>query len=620
MIYTNFRIRLLFGFIVLFTAGFSLITNEQTTIAGTEDPDTPHKFNPSPDLKRFLGITRVSGYSEQPRDNYYITSGDKLHIKTEVDRTPWSNFLLSPRYHWWQSFDGETWFVVEKGINGKSSLNFVPTRTGRAYYQLDTSYVIPYTTVAGSTFYSKVATVDVSPQPVAAKRMEINTRDNYLFNIDSNITRNTTFAYSISDPLNATESPQWNIDKKDLATVDEDGHVFANTKGNSGIAKITGTIYNKDNTKVSASKEIIVGNGLLNQSVPEGKKAYFEIQGSNDDEREDTVGDVVVNWYEQIGSQQKKLVKTQTNPTDKAFYETPRVHPQDNGKKYYAEIIAKQGKNSSNVLLGPATLKVLPPNDPRLEVSTTLINKTSSQNNTDTQLNDVINDDELNYDIDLYNNSKRDIHNSYITLPLHLDTQIENIKIDGIEIANSDYSLTTNEKNQLLNIKLGDFDNSHKEKKVFISTTVKNINKRESFDSRVDFFGLDPDSDEYTSQGKDLNINYINNKLNFSLKSLNFEPITIFDQNTLKHRLPEENDPNEMISIDDQRRDRKRIALYLTQNTSFIDGAKELPVDLRYYEGNSFKSLYNTVLVHETTPGEIFKSIKWLKTRVHFYM
>jgi hypothetical protein len=66
-----------------------------------------------------------------------------------------------------------------------------------------------------------------------------------------------------------------------------------------------------------------------------------------------------------------------------------------------------------------------------------------------------------------------------------------------------------------------------------------------------------------------------------------------------------------MISIDDQRRDRKRIALYLTQNTSFIDGAKELPVDLRYYEGNSFKSLYNTVLIHETTPGEIFKSIKW---------
>lgn len=630
MIYTNFRIRLLFGFIVLFTAGFSLITNEQITVGDAEEHAVKPRFDPSPDPKRnFLGFLTSSGYTQQPKENYYITSGDELNIKTNVDRPTFSYPILLAHYYWLQSTDGKTWSKVPEAIDGKSSLDFQIEKPGRLYYQLETSYIIFSPNLALHTqrsFYSKVATVNIMPKPVDAKGIKININDNYLYNIKSDILRNSTFVHSTSDPFNATESPKWTSDRPDLIKFDKDGTIslnslnapgISNTASNSGIVKITGTISNKNNpSSVSDSKEITIGNGLLDQSIPEGKKAHFEIQGLNDDKREDPIGNIVIKWYEQSGSQSKKLVKTQTNPTDKVFYEIPHVNnTQDNGKKYYAEIIVKQGKDSSNVLLGPATLKVLPPNNPKMIVSTILTNKTFSKNNTDTQLNEVVNNDELNYDIDLQNESKRDIHNSYITLPLHLDTQIENIKIDGIEIANSDYSLTTNEKNQLLNIKLGDFDNSHKEKKVFISTTVKNINKRESFDSRVDFFGLDPDSDEYTSQGKDLNINYINNKLNFSLKSLNFEPITIFDQNTLKHRLPEENDPNEMISIDDQRRDRKHIALYLTQNTSFINGTTELPVDLRYYEGDSFKSLYNTVLVHETTPGEIFKSIKWHKNQ-----
>lgn len=615
ILYTNLKIKLLISFIIIFTTAFFLITNEQTIIAETEESIPPYKFEPSPDPKRILGIISVSGYTKQPNSNYYVTLGESLHIKTEVERTPWSNFLLASRYHWWQSTDGKTWTEVEKKFNGDSSLNLTPAKLGRIYYQLSTSYVVPFPYVVGSVFYSKVATVDVTPQPISAKKIKVHTKADYLFNVDSNITRSTTFAYSTPDPFNATESTKWSVDNPELATVNDDGHVFANTKGKSGIVKVIATINNKDSTVVSDSKEITIGNGLIDKAIPEGKKARFEIQGLKEDERDDESNDITINWYKQVNTKPKELVKSEKNPISSTFYETPRVHPEDNNSKYFAQIIVRQGNNNNSVFIGPAKLTVLPPNDPKVEISSAITNKTFGNDNTNTQLNEVTNGDQINYNIDLYNNSKRAIHNSYITLPLHLDTQIENIKINGVEIDNSDYFLTTNEEHQLLRVNLSNLD-MHQEKSLFIATTAKNITDRESFNTQIDFYGLDPDSDEYTSQGDILNINYINNKLMASIKELNFEPITPFEHNKLKYRISNNNDPNEIISIDDQRRKRRPLKLYLKQVTNFMNkdnSSIELPASLRYYSGNSFKPLTDKVLISETKLGQLFHSIKWDK-------
>ncbi|GEO58854.1 hypothetical protein [Companilactobacillus bobalius] len=620
ILYTNLKIKLFISFIIIFTTAFFLITNEQTIIAETEESNPPYKFKPSPDAKRFLGIGPIttSGYTEQPKEHYYIILGEKLHIETNVERTPLSNFLLVARYHWWQSTDSITWNEVDKKSNGNSSLDLIPTTVGKTYYQLSTSYVIPHAFI-GSIFYSKVATVDVEREPISAKNVKVHTKADYLFNIDSNITRGTTFAYSTSNPFNATESTKWSVDKPDLATVNGDGHISANTNGKSGIVKVTGTINNKDNTIVSDSKEITVGNGLIDRTAHEGKKARFEIQGLDGNERDDELGDVTINWYKQVNSQQMELVKSETNPaSNDIFYETHRVHPEDNNSKYYAEIVVKQAKSNDNsVLIGPATLTVLPPNDPKVEISSTITNKTLNTDYSGTQLNEVIDGDELNYNIDLYNNSKRDIHDAYITLPLHLYTQIEHIKVDDAEIDNSDYLLTTNEKNQILRINLNDFI-AHHEKNIFIEIKVKNIHERESFDSQIDFHGLDPDSDEYTSQGNKLNINYINNQLTASVKDLHFEPITLFTHNNLKYRISANNDPNEVISIDDQRRKRRPLKLFLKQESDFENKDNKsikLPADLRYYNGDSFTSLTNKTLINETTYGQIFNSIKWHKNQ-----
>ena len=619
ILYTNLKIKLLISFIIIFTTAFFLITNEQTIIAETEESNPPYKFKPSPDQKRILGVISVSGYTEQPKDHYYIMQGSNLNIKTEVERTPWSNPLLMQRYYWWQSTDGKDWTEVEKRFNGNSSLNVTLNKTGRIYYQVVTSFTPIYTTHAKdrNIFYSKIATVDVEREPVSAKEVKVHTRADYLFNIDSNITRSTTFAYSTFNPINTTEPTKWSVDKPDLATVNEDGRITANTKGKSGTVKVTGTINNKDNTVVSDSKEITIGNGLTDRITHEGKKARFEILGLAGESRDDELGNVTINWYKQIGSQQKELVKSETNPTSNdIFYETQRVRPEDNNSKYYAEIVVKQARgNDNSVLIGPATLNVLPPNDPKVEISSTITNGTFDTSNTEAQLNDVINGDWINYSIDLYNNSQRDVHDSYVTLPLHLDTQIESIKIGSTEIDNSDYSLSTNEKNQILRINLNNLD-MHQEKSLFIATTVRNINERESFDSQIDFHGLDPDSDEYTNQGNKLNINYINNQLTASIKDLHFEPITLFNHNNLKYRISANNDPNEVISIDDQRRKRRPLKLFLKQESDFQNKDNKLiklPADLRYYNGDSFTSLTNKTLISETTYGQIFNSIKWHK-------
>lgn len=609
------KIKLLFSFIIIFTTVLLLITNIQPVFADIEEPTYTPKFEPSPDAKRLLGVLTTSGYTKQPNSNYYINLGRKLHIKTDVERTAWSNFLLVPHYHWWQSTDGKNWNEVDKKINGNSSLNFTPTKVGRTYYQLNTVYVVPFTGIGTSYFYSKVATVDVTPKPIPAKEIKVTTKDDYLFNIGSDITRGTTFAYSSYTPFNATEPTIWSVDKPELATVDEDGHVFANTKGISGTAKIIGTVNNKDNTVISDSKDITIGNGLVDQAVPEGKKARFEIQESTSDERENETGKINIEWYKQVGSQDKELVKTENTPTNKVSYETPRVSPKDDGTKYFAKINVKQEDGVNSALIGPATLKVLPPNDPKVEISSIVTNETFNRDNTDTNLNEVTNEDVINYQIDLYNNSKRAIHNSHIILPLHLGTNLESIKVNNEEINNSEYSLRTNENNQELRINLNSLD-IHQEKELSISTTVKNIIDRESFDYRISFHGLDVDSDDYTSHGEEMNINYINDKLTSSFKELNFEPITLFESNKLKYRISKNNTPNEVVSIDDQRRDRHPLKLYLKQITGFknkTNQTMELPVHLRYYRKDSFEPLNNKVLVRETKLGQLFNSIKWHK-------
>jgi hypothetical protein len=86
---------------------------------------------------------------------------------------------------------------------------------------------------------------------------------------------------------------------------------------------VIATINNKDSTVVSDSKEITIGNGLIDRAIPEGKKARFEIQGLKDDEREDELSNITINWYKQINSQQMELVKSKSNPTfNDIFYET----------------------------------------------------------------------------------------------------------------------------------------------------------------------------------------------------------------------------------------------------------------------------------------------------------
>lgn len=597
-------IKLLFTLVVMFTTFFVVLTNEQIIVADSSNTYTP-KYAPSPGPKRILGVLTNTAYVTQPQPDYYITAGDTLKIRTDIDWPFWYTPPLFTHYTWWQSTDGKSWSKASNSINGHKYLNLKTDISSPeiTYYQLNTLFPI-------WSYASQVATVHVLPQPINATDIKIETDSNYLFNINNNIVNNKTIARAQKFPINSTEPVNWSTDRPDLATIDKDGVITANTVGNSGIVNVIGTIQNVDGTTVQGHKEINIGGGLTNQSVAFGKCATFKLQGTDENSRDETNGNITVKWYKQPSGQKKELVATENNPVGQIAYTTSKVTTKDNDSQYYAQIIVNNTKKS--VTTRAATLTVLPPNDPDVQITTALSNRDFNINNTDTVINDVTSNDHLDYHLNLTNNSKRSIHDSYLLLPLHLNTSVDNIKVNNQEINPQDISTTTNNDRQQLKINLHNLV-MHEKKTLDVSTTVGNITNRETFNSIPTLFGLDPDSDEYTSKDPELSINYLSNKLTASFKDINFEPITIFDHHQIKHRTYETNDPNAVITIDDQRRNRSHLKLFLKQLTPFKnDKGNILPADLRLYSNDSYQpTLNNKVLVSESTLGKIFQSVIW---------
>ena len=248
-------IKLLFTLVVMFTTFFVVLTNEQIIVADSSNTYTP-KYAPSPGPKRILGVLTNTAYVTQPQPDYYITAGDTLKIRTDIDWPFWYTPPLFTHYTWWQSTDGKSWSKASNSINGHKYLNLKTDISSPeiTYYQLNTLFPI-------WSYASQVATVHVLPQPINATDIKIETDSNYLFNINNNIVNNKTIARAQKFPINSTEPVNWSTDRPDLATIDKDGVITANTVCNSGIVNVIGTIQNVDGTTVQGHKEINIGGG-----------------------------------------------------------------------------------------------------------------------------------------------------------------------------------------------------------------------------------------------------------------------------------------------------------------------------------------------------------------------
>lgn len=605
MVLKYMGIKLIFVLIMILTIFFVMPSTSHIAVADSNETVIHPKFPADPDPKTFWGAVITTGYTTQPAKVSHVTVGDPLTLETQVKWPIWEPSRIIG-YYWWRSFDGNNWErmnTVSLTNKGSKNLKVDTSKPGVTYYFLRTRFIT-------TTYTSKVSTVYVSEKPIDASSINVTTDLNYLFNINSDLLNKDTMAHAELQPDDSNSKIHWSSSDESLATVQPDELITANGNGKSGIVTITGTAENKNGPSISGSKEILIGGGLTNQTVNSGKKATFTLQGGNDEQRDNDYA-FTVDWYKQLPNQKPTLVEHQKDPA-RIEYTTPITSTKDDGAQYYARISV--GKNNS-VTTGSAKLTVLPPNDPDVNIETSVTNQSfPDKDDSPTTINNVTNDDQLTYNLNLTNNSKRAVHDTYLELPLPLGTEINSITVDGEELFELDYYQSDTDKKSILHIDLDGLD-QNQSKSLKIDTLTHDITNKESFLSTPEYYGLDPDGDKYTSYGPELNINYITNKLTAQFKDISFEPISLYDGHSIKHRTEETNDPNPVIKVDDQRRQKMAMRLFLTQLTPFTsDTNVTLPASLRLYNGSTFKNpLYQKTLVSQSHNGNIFNSIIWHK-------
>lgn len=586
------------------------LINQSKTIFGESQIDPIQKYEPSSSPKRGLEMWLTSGYNLQPKPRYFVTLGNTVKIKADTVRgilEKAADPFAYPRYSWYKSNDGIVWFRVSSRPATRPTLKVQADTIGKSWYQLSTDYigVFPF-----SDLYSNVAELNTTHATIPATSLNVQTDENYLFNINNDLATSSAYAFADLEPADSTESNNVNWDTSDhsLATIDENRLITANTKGRSGIVEIIGFIKRSNESDIIDFKKIRIGGGLDDQTVYAGQSATFELQSDYGESR-DVSSNISVVWYQKNPSGKDKIVKKETNPENSISFTKDTSSTKENGSQYYATITVTNNNKTKSFTTNTATLNVLPSNITNVNITSELENSTFQDKlNSTTELNNVASKDNIIYSFNLNNDSGKLIHNSSLVLPLYVQTDINSIEIDNKKIDPKDYSLIDSSNHQKeLTININDLP-SLTSKKIKIFTTVKEITDGYSFSNNVHYIGYDDEQNKYKNDGSNFKINYINGKLSASFNDITFQSIHIFVHDKLKYR----HNNSEMIIFNDQRRIKKPLKIYLEQDHPFIHESHILNVDMRFYQYGSFlNTLNNKILIIESKIDEKLNSLKW---------
>jgi len=583
-------------------------------------PNKPHK-----PPKKFLGIWMTNGYGLQPNSDYYTIVDSPVTLRTDAGRSVW-NVILGifdgDHFRWSQSTDGQNWTEISKADGGyKKNFTVTPTEVGTVWYQLDTQYYNYATGWLGfkTHIYSNVAAVHTLPEAVEALELDVTADDDYLYNTSDKLS-NTTYAHATPTPANATGEVTWAIDDTSLATIDENGMVTANSKSLSGTVTVTGTFTNKDGTSIDDDVEIRIGGGLDDQIVDSGEKATFTLLGNtggsdDDDDDDDGTGTVTVDWYKYDPGASKGVKVSSGEDT---FYTTPVTSMADDGSYFQAILTFSTGKVTKTITSNKAKLTVIPSSEPDIEITNKLINDTyQHQDNTDLHLIDSTGEDSITYHDTLTNKSEDGIlKGGYYVIPMLNDTTVNSVKVAGEELTSDDYQIIPDPDtgSDNLVISVGDFD-PDESKDVFVNTTAPDITAKKNFPFNSYVYGTNHDGEVYRNEGADEKIDYITNKILPKISDIDFGTVSAFSKGTLKYRPDELNSPNNMVNVDDERREKNSLKVFVTQNTAMTnDDGDILSASLRYYDsGNYSDILNNKTPIHQTDVGATLDSINWNK-------
>ncbi|WP_057880675.1 hypothetical protein [Companilactobacillus kimchiensis] len=597
-------------------------SHEQRVRADDEEIVVTPKFTPNKDPKKFLGIWMSNGYGLQPNPDSYTTVGKQVTLRTSAGRSVWSvilGLLDGAHYRWWQSTDGKNWSKVDKSDNGhKKNFSVTPTKVGTVWYQLDTQYYTLLTPYLKTHIYSRVAAVHTLSESVNATDLDVTVDDDYLYNTSDELS-NTTYAHAIPIPDNSTGILSWSVDNTNLATVDEDGQVTANNKGISGSVKVLATMTNDDGSKITRPVSVEIGGGLDDRTVNSGETANFELKGNTGGDGDDdgNTGSVTVDWYKYAPGSNSK-VKVASGPDTN--YTTDKTTFADDGSYFQAIITIKAGKVTKTITSNKAKLTVIPAGKPDISIINKITDDTyPHENNTDLILNDIINDDSVTYRGSITNESlEGTLKNGNYVIPLRSGTQINSVKVAGETLTSDQYTTIFDDETDSDNLVIPIKDlNPTESKAIEVNTTVQGILKNTSFKSTPYVYGTDNDNGVYRQDGMTETLNYLSNQIEPQIQDIDFGAISAYSKNTLKYRPNELNNPNNIVDVEDYRRDKGALQVYVSQDNEFIHESKSatLPASLRYYNNGSHTDILNNkVLISETDIGITLDPIAWNKS------
>lgn len=569
---------------------------------------------PTPNPTGRFGVWATGGFDRQPTTSYYTTVGDPIKITTHTVRATLS-FTLNPlepvSHRWFISGDDGKFSQIPNET--KNSLVYTPQQSGTYYIQLYTYYSGVFTT---DKFYSDVVTVHVLKRPIDANSLDISLDKSYLYNVkdssNNEIVPKNAYATATPEPIDATGDISWSLDRPDLATIDDNGHIIANSDGNSGVVKITGLIKNSDGSVITSKPQAIkIGGGLDNQTVHANQPATFHIQTDTDSQRDDDK-DVKITWYKRSTNGQVTQLKTQTDPTT---YVTTPTTKAENGDEFYAQITVKKNTVRTN----SAILNVLPPTDPNINIQNSIVDTTfHPTENTDSVINKVSTNDKLVINSKIYNSGYKNFPNSMLSIPLFPLEDKQNFNIDDIEVnkqklTTSDYQIVNNNFNNQkeLVIELKDLK-IKTTKDVEVDLTTPTIDTEQVINSTPYFSGTTDDNNDFQSEGNKLLINLTPNQIILNPHNIQFDPITQFQKGAIKHRTAATNAPHSAISVQGSQRKSGNKYLFVKQSSPLHnDTGNILGANLFYKMNNSIQSIKNKVLVEEADNDTPLTSIVW---------
>jgi len=465
------------------------------------------------------------------------------------------------------------------------------------------------------SYYSNVATVNVSAGLVKATTADIHFDNNYLLNSSNPYFTGTTFAHLDLTPVNSTSTAQWSSSDASIASVNEKtGQITANRNGQSGSAFIGALVNNNDKYPLWTVKKIYVGAGLNEQNARVGGKATFRLLSIGNSTASKRIK---VKWTRIRKNGKQEPLTNQKNPY---AYTIPYVEKDNVGDKYQAKITI----NGKDYATNAAKLDVTVPVDPNVSLTSSIFKK-SITNDTTNVLNGIESKDEIIYSMDINNFGYQNFHNSYVAFDLPLGMEVNYIVagVDSLHLKpldKSDYEISSdskdlNGKSKIVRIKINDF-NIDENKSIAIDTSVNDIGDGSSFSTTPYFSGLETNGDEYRSKSisPELTLNFKvqpKGEIKPNVKNIEFNPLVASQQNIIDHRTEATNDPNYVATFEDDRLQKPGVSLYLKEKTP-LQGAGKLDGQLMYYRpGQTPKSIANKVLIEQSVPNQSLAPIKW---------